>query len=90
MAKQIMAAVDSAGVRQLVSYNPLHSGYEVIGVADDSADALRQFEERAIDMLFIESWDSKTQEGKANGLMGWIVKPFKPEQMIAVVKKVLG
>lgn len=41
-------------------------------------------------MLTTESSDSKKGEGKAAGATGWIVKPFKPEQLIAVVKKVLG
>jgi two-component system chemotaxis response regulator CheY len=41
-------------------------------------------------MLSTESQDEKKQEGKAAGATGWIVKPFKPEQLIAVVKKVLG
>lgn len=41
-------------------------------------------------MLTTESQDSKKGEGKAAGATGWIVKPFKPEQLIAVVKKVLG
>jgi len=36
-----------------------------------------------------ESQDSKKQEGKTAGATGWIVKPFKPEQLVAVVKKVL-
>ena len=41
-------------------------------------------------MLSTESQDAKKQEGKAAGATGWIVKPFKPEQLLAVVKKVLG
>ncbi|MEW6264975.1 MAG: response regulator [Thermodesulfobacteriota bacterium] len=41
-------------------------------------------------MLTTESQDSKKQEGKAAGATGWIVKPFKPEQLLAVVRKVLG
>jgi two-component system, chemotaxis family, chemotaxis protein CheY len=41
-------------------------------------------------MLTTESQDSKKGEGKAAGATGWIVKPFKPEQLISVVKKVLG
>ena len=40
-------------------------------------------------MLTTESQDSKKQEGKVAGATGWIVKPFKPEQLVAVVKKVL-
>ena len=41
-------------------------------------------------MLTTESHDSKKQTGKSAGATGWIVKPFKPEQLLAVVKKVLG
>ncbi|WP_028325298.1 response regulator [Desulfatirhabdium butyrativorans] len=41
-------------------------------------------------MLTTESQADKKQEGKAAGATGWIVKPFKPEQLVAVVKKVLG
>ena len=41
-------------------------------------------------MLTTESQESRKQEGKAAGATGWIVKPFKPEQLMAVVKKVLG
>lgn len=41
-------------------------------------------------MLTTESQAEKKQEGKAAGATGWIVKPFKPEQLLAVVKKVLG
>ncbi len=41
-------------------------------------------------LLTTESQASKKQEGKAAGATGWIVKPFKPPQLVAVVKKVLG
>ncbi len=41
-------------------------------------------------MLTTESQDSKKQEGKQAGATGWIIKPFKPDQLKAVVKKVLG
>lgn len=40
-------------------------------------------------MLTTESQDSKKSEGKAAGATGWIVKPFKPEQLVTVTKKVL-
>ena len=40
-------------------------------------------------MLTTESQASKKQEGKAAGATGWVVKPFKPEQLLAVFKKVL-
>ncbi len=41
-------------------------------------------------MLTTESQDARKAEGKAAGATGWIIKPFKPEQLLAVVKKVLG
>ena len=40
-------------------------------------------------MLTTESQAEKKQAGKAAGATGWIVKPFKPEQLLDVVKKVL-
>ena len=40
-------------------------------------------------LLTTESQASKKQEGKAAGASGWIVKPFTPEQLLAVIKKVL-
>jgi two-component system chemotaxis response regulator CheY len=41
-------------------------------------------------MLTTESQDARKQEGKAAGATGWIVKPFSTQQLLAVVKKVLG
>lgn len=40
-------------------------------------------------LLTTESDDLKKQTGKAAGATGWIVKPFKQDQLLAVVKKVL-
>ena|ERR1035437_10250090 len=41
-------------------------------------------------MLTTESQNEKKLEGKNAGATGWIIKPFKPEQLITVVKKVIG
>ena len=41
-------------------------------------------------MLTTESQAEKKQEGKAAGATGWIIKPFKPEQLLSVVRRVLG
>ncbi|PLY00374.1 MAG: two-component system response regulator [Desulfuromonas sp.] len=40
-------------------------------------------------MLTSESQEGKKQEGKQAGASGWIVKPFKPEQLVAVIRRVL-
>ena len=39
-------------------------------------------------LLTTESDPARKAEGKAAGATGWIVKPFTPEQLIAVVKRV--
>jgi two-component system chemotaxis response regulator CheY len=41
-------------------------------------------------MLTTESEDSKKQEGQRAGAKAWIVKPFKPETLVGVVKKIIG
>jgi len=49
-----------------------------------------QFKFLPIIMLTTESQSAKKQEGRQVGATGWIVKPFKPEQLLAVTRKVLG
>ena len=39
-------------------------------------------------MLTTESQQEKKVEGKAAGATGWIVKPFTPDQLTAVIKRV--
>jgi len=51
------------------------------------ADANHKFV--PIILLTTESQDAKKQEGRAAGATGWIVKPFNPEQLLAVVNKVM-
>jgi two-component system, chemotaxis family, chemotaxis protein CheY len=40
-------------------------------------------------LLTTESTPEKKQQGKAAGATAWIVKPFNPDQLLAVVKKVI-
>ncbi|MFQ3574429.1 MAG: response regulator [Thermodesulfovibrionales bacterium] len=40
-------------------------------------------------MLTTESQESKKMEGKAAGAKAWVVKPFKPEQMLAAIEKLI-
>lgn len=39
-------------------------------------------------MLTTESQTEKKQEGKNAGASGWITKPFRPEQLLSVVRMV--
>jgi two-component system chemotaxis response regulator CheY len=41
-------------------------------------------------LLTTETNKSKKQEGKDAGATGWIIKPFRPAQLLSTVKKVLG
>jgi two-component system chemotaxis response regulator CheY len=41
-------------------------------------------------MLTTESSEEKKKAGREAGASGWIVKPFKQEQLLKVVKMVLG
>lgn len=41
-------------------------------------------------MLTTESASDKKMAGKNAGATGWIVKPFNPDQLLAVIKKALG
>ena len=46
-----------------------------------------QFKYVPILVMTTESQDAMKNEGKAAGAAGWLVKPFKPEQLSAVVAK---
>ncbi len=52
--------------------------------------AMPNFKFVPIVLLTTESEDKKKAEGKAAGATGWIVKPFNQDQLLAVVKKLLG
>lgn len=52
--------------------------------------AIPEYKFVPIIMLTTESQADKKMAGKEAGATGWIVKPFNPEQLIAVVKKVIG
>jgi two-component system, chemotaxis family, chemotaxis protein CheY len=47
---------------------------------------------RGVPILFLttESDAEKKKEAKAAGATGWITKPFQQDQLVAVVRKVLG
>ena len=52
--------------------------------------ALPAYKYIPIIMLTTESDDSKKMAGRAAGASGWITKPFKVEQLVAVTRKFLG
>lgn len=52
--------------------------------------AMPQYRGIPIILLTTESQADKKAQGKLAGATGWIVKPFQQDQLLAVVKKVLG
>lgn len=55
-----------------------------------SLRALPQYRSTPILMLTTEAGDAMKAAGKAAGATGWLVKPFDPQKLIDVVKKVIG
>ena len=55
-----------------------------------SLRALPQYASVPILMLTTESSDQMKSQGRAAGATGWLVKPFDPQKLLEVVKKVIG
>lgn len=55
-----------------------------------SLRAMPQYKSVPILMLTTESSDAMKSQGRAAGATGWLVKPFDPQKLIEVVKKVIG
>jgi two-component system chemotaxis response regulator CheY len=55
-----------------------------------SLRTLPQYKSTPILMLTTEAGDAMKMAGKAAGATGWLVKPFDPQKLIDVVKKVIG
>lgn len=54
-----------------------------------SLRALPQYATVPILMLTTESSDAMKAQGRAAGATGWMVKPFDPQKLLEVIKKVL-
>jgi len=55
-----------------------------------SLRATPQYAATPILMLTTESSDAMKMQGRAAGATGWLVKPFDPQKLIEVVRKVIG
>jgi two-component system chemotaxis response regulator CheY len=55
-----------------------------------SLRALPSYQKVPILMLTTESGDEMKAKGRAAGANGWLVKPFDPQKLTEVVKKVIG
>ena len=52
--------------------------------------SLPNYKSAPILMLTTESSEAMKSQGRAAGATGWLVKPFDPQKLIEVVKKVIG
>ncbi len=55
-----------------------------------SLRGLANFRSTPIVMLTTEAGDDMKAKGKAAGATGWMVKPFDPNKLLDVMKRVLG
>ena len=86
--KDALSKIGSGRVSMVITdlHMPNMNGIELI-------QALRtnpSYKFTPIVMLTTESHQDKKDSGRQAGATGWIVKPFKPEQLVAVVKRLLG
>lgn len=85
--KEALTKLDGNSIKMIVTdlNMPNMDGIELI----KNVRAIAAYKFIPIIMLTTESQEAKKMEGRKVGATGWIVKPFKPEQLIAVTKKVL-
>lgn len=85
--KDALSKLNGSCVKMIVTdlNMPNMDGIELIR----NVRAISEFKFIPIIMLTTESQENKKIEGRKVGATGWIVKPFKPEQLVAVTKKVL-
>ncbi|MCU0842791.1 MAG: response regulator [Thiobacillaceae bacterium] len=55
-----------------------------------SLRGMPQYRATPILMLTTESSDAMKSAGRAAGATGWLVKPFDPQKLLEVVRKVIG
>jgi two-component system chemotaxis response regulator CheY len=86
-ASAAIAELQSPPDLMITDFNMPHmNGLQLIHIAR----ALPQCKQMPIIMLTTESDGSKRQSGRAAGASAWMVKPFQPKQLLAVVEKLLA
>jgi two-component system, chemotaxis family, chemotaxis protein CheY len=93
----VVEAVDGKDAVATLAANPPHMVITDLNMPNmDGLELIKYIRSRSscrfvpIVMLTTESQEAKKAEARSAGATGWIVKPFKPEQLLAVVKKVIG
>jgi len=94
---EVIEAVDGRDAMKKLGATPVHMMITDLNMPNmDGIELIRSVRANSscrfipIIMLTAESQPEKKQEGKTAGATGWITKPFKPDQLLAVIRKVLG
>lgn len=93
----VVEAVDGVdAIKKLNEGNPVHMMITDLNMPNmDGIELIKNVRTNAkyrfmpIIMLTTESQEERKQAGKSAGATGWIVKPFNPEQLLGVIRKVL-
>jgi two-component system chemotaxis response regulator CheY len=93
---QVVEAVDGKDALERLSNAPVQMVITDLNMPNiDGIELIRrlrtlpQYKYVPIIMVTTESEDGKKQQGKAAGATGWIVKPFRAEQLVALAKRFL-
>lgn len=93
----VVEAIDGSDALKKMEMHSIHMLITDINMPNlDGIGLVRKVREHAvykfipIILLTTESQETKKQEGRAAGATGWIVKPFKPDQLLNIVRKVIG
>ena len=94
---EVIEAVDGNDALEKINGEQLHMIITDVNMPNmDGIEFVRQVRAKPeckfvpVIMLTTESQEVKKNEGRAAGATGWIVKPFNPEHLMAVVNKVIG
>lgn len=94
---EVCEAVDGADALKVIEGKSIDMVFTDLNMPNmNGLDLIRSLRGNAdyrympIVMLTTESDGGIKQEGKEAGATAWIVKPFKPAQLLAVAKKILG
>jgi two-component system chemotaxis response regulator CheY len=92
---EVIEAIDGKEALSLFSVNNIDLLVTDLNMPNlDGVDLIKQVRKKPgnrfmpIIMLTSESQLDKKQEGKKAGASGWVTKPFKPEQLLSIVRTV--
>ncbi|MDH5447290.1 MAG: response regulator [Gammaproteobacteria bacterium] len=85
--KEGLAQLDGRKIHLIISDVNMPNMDGITMVTEIKKNASYKF--TPIIMLTTESQDEMKEKGKAAGVKAWVVKPFKPEQMLDAVSKLI-